>query len=80
MKWLLLSSATEIKVLNFSNHRQADPAGKHTACCELGWSGQSGCPGVWARACAPVRVLLHCCRAPVPLGLHLAVVSHGGLV
>lgn len=29
MKWLLLSSATEIKVLNCSNHRQAQPARSH---------------------------------------------------
>ena len=62
MKWLLLSSATEIKVLNFCNHRQAKPARKHDAYCHLGRSGRRA--GAQACGCTLVCVCVRntfCC-------------------
>lgn len=66
MKRLLLSSATEIKVLNFSNHRQAQPAGKPS----LGWGWSRAVPGVGLMpvcvcvgSAAPLRALL--CSDPM---------------
>lgn len=56
MKWLLLSSATGIKVLNFSNHGQAKPAGEREARCRPGGGRRVPRHGgtlVCARPCAP---------------------------
>lgn len=55
MEWLLLSSATEIKVLNCSNHRQAQPARNHNQ--DGAGERVPGCGGTCGCSCA---VLLLC--------------------
>lgn len=59
MKWLLLSSATEIKVLNLSNHGQPSPQGSTELCHRLDGCARSGC----AQAHAGAHVWV-CCVCP----------------
>lgn len=79
MKWLLLSNATEMKVLNFSNHRQAKPARKHN----LGWSRRR--TGAQAWGCTLVRVCSYALSAALLQGSNSGLTScyncfTGGLV